>query len=354
MSKKLIIILLNFIAILVITFVVIAQINDYKGLKELCVAKTVIKKGVKITSDMVETKKVTVNKEDKGNSSKRVTYYNDVYVNLKDIVGKYATYDMVAGEIIIKEKVADKISGSDQYLTTLPKGYYPYILDLDKTAMLIKVNDWVDLYVYVKGTGFVEEASLRHLRVYGLKSEGGASMDGVTRNDKGEYSTPKYAVVALNNYQLTRLLTYQHTGAIITYGLRKRPASELEVYDYPDLAYPIFAINDTEIIDDVKEQDLIAKNKIKVENEKIDNMGLPSTKQSTGTGTATGSTQATTTGTGTSTNQTTPTGQTGTTGTSSTTPTGTTSGNTAATTGTTPNSTATGTGTTQTGQTTNR
>lgn len=281
MSKKLIIILLNFFVILMVSLIMIGQINQYKGLKDVCVAKTMIKQGVKITDSMIEIKKVTLNKEGKGKD--RVTYYDDVILKTKDVVGQYAAYDMIPGEIIVKDKISQKSVGSEQYLYSMPKGYFAYPVDLGKTATLVRVNDYIDIYMFVKDANIVEEPALRHLRVYDLKTEAGISVDGTTKSEKGEIMVPKYAIVGLNNYQLGKLLYYENQKATVNIALRKRASVSYEVYDYPDISYPLFAISEFELIDEVKEQQLIDANRIKLDNALLDSQNLPLT----GTGTTT-------------------------------------------------------------------
>lgn len=273
MSKKLAIILINFIVILVVAILLMNQIDEWKGLKEVYVAKTLIKKGVKITPEMIERKKVTLNHEAKGlkgRSSELVTYYDDVITKESDVVGYYAAYDMIPGEIIVKDKLVTESSTDRDYMFNLPKGYYAYAIPLEKDPGIIKVNDYIDLYIYLKGgeyAGIVDEPALRHLRVYDLRDENGNSIKEVAENSQEEKKTAKYIIVALNDYQLKKMIDYEAKEPIIKVAVRRRPNSEYEIYNYPEIPYPSFAITEEEIIDEEKEQQLIEENKIRIENE---------------------------------------------------------------------------------------
>lgn len=281
MSKKLIVILINFIVILVVALIIAGQVDEWKGLKEVYVAKSIIKKGVKITPEMIEKRKVTLNKEGKGQNSKdRVTYYDDVIIQSKDVVGQYALYDIIPGEVIIKDKLASKVNTTEQYMFKLPKGYFAYTIANTIPGGLVKLNDYIDLYIYGKNEATViDEPVLRHLRVYDLRADDGTSLSGsVAKDNNGEVKQAKYIVVALNDFQIKKLIDYEMKGAVIKAALRKRPNSEYEVYDYPELVYPSFAISPEQIIDEAQEQQLIDANKVKLDNELFEKDNLSAEK----------------------------------------------------------------------------
>lgn len=272
MSKKFTIIVINFILILVLCLIAIKGIDKAKGLTDVYVAKTAISKGVKITADMIEQKKVTLNREGSSSGSNRVSYYKDVVVKKEDVIAQYAAYDMIPGEIIVKEKLSLKVTNSDQFLYNIPKGYYAYVIPsgIEGQSGIIQINDYVDLYINSKDGGITDEPSLRHLRVYDLRNGAGASVTKIQESATGDKSSDaiKYIVFALNDYQINKLSYYETKGAIIKVALRKRPSSEYEIIDNPQVTYPNFAVSDKDIIDPIKEQQLIDQNRILIDNGK--------------------------------------------------------------------------------------
>lgn len=302
MSKKFIIIIVNLIIILIVAFWLMSEIDTYKGLKEVVVAKAPIPKGTKITSQMLEKKKVTLNQEGKGTKGKKdlVTYYSDVYLDFNKIVGQYARYDFVQGEIVVSAKLTKDFVFADKYLYNLPKGYYAIPMSIKDLASIIKINDFVDFYIYVGGAVF-EEPALRHLKVYDLRYEDGTSVSqpiATTSSGNTVIKLPTKAIFALNDYQLKKYVDFAEKNARFTMVIRKRPQEAYEAYDNKDLQYPNYAVTADELIDTTKDQALIEEYKLKIESEQIEQLN---NTQTTKTTTTTGTTPTSTTTTGTTT-----------------------------------------------------
>lgn len=273
MPKKFIFILADFVIIVIIVIIMANQIDKFKGLKEVYVAKILINKGVKITPDMVELRKVTLNREANGGKD-RVSYNEDVVQKQGDVVGQYAKYDFIAGEIIVKEKLGQtQVATGDQYLFTMPKGYYAYPIQVgdEGKSGLIKTNDYIDLYVTSKEQGLVDEPALRHLRVFDLKSDKGQSVASDSKDENGQPIKPQYIILGLNDYQLKQIVTNQAGGAQIRVALRRRPQTEYEVFNNDDIAYPPYSLVIDQLIDETQEQQLIDQNKFKLDNKNFEN-----------------------------------------------------------------------------------
>lgn len=255
MSKKLLIIVINFAVVLIVTFLLIGKIKVYQGLKDVYVAKVEIRKGEQISLDKLVLRKVTLNRE--GGNSKLVSYYTDVITpaNVKDAVGKYAAYDMIQDEIVVKAKLLDEKDSNSNYMFELPKGYYAYVINNTLAGGIVQVNDYIDLYVFNEEfDSIMEEPSLRHLRVHDLRDKDGKQVDPKIVSEDGEIQEVKYLVLALNDFQLKKLMYYENTKSIVKAAIRNRNSG---VFNYVDEVYPYYAItSDTDLVDEEREKQL--------------------------------------------------------------------------------------------------
>lgn len=282
MPKKFLFIIADFILIVIIVLIMSHQIDNYKGLKQVYVAKTTINKGAQITADMVEPRSVTLNRAAAGGKD-RVAYYEDTVQDSKDVVGQYAKYDFIAGEIIVKEKLQQtQAATGDQYMYTMPKGYYAYPIPAggEGKANLIKVDDYVDLFITTKNQGVIDDPAFKHLRVYDLKSDKGQSIAGGSKDDSGQTITPEYIILALNDYQLQKLVAYQADDTVkIHIAIRQRPQAGYEIFNNDAIPYPAYSVAPNTLIDEAAEQQIIDENKFKQDNKNFNDSTASSSQQ---------------------------------------------------------------------------
>lgn len=233
MNKKLIVIIGTLLVVAIIVFYFIPKYIDYLDQDRANVYFTTrhILKGTVITADMVRIGDVS--KRGLDLSAGGIIAAKDLK-DYKNVVGRYAAYDMVPGEIIMQSKLARQDAADAGYMYSLGNACYAYPIrtDLESTgAGILKPGDYIDLYLLTKdknigsefedvvraGTEFVVTSKkLRMLEILDLRNQTGSIADSGSSSGKTDLKVPRIIILKLNDDQIKELIKFESvaSGAI--------------------------------------------------------------------------------------------------------------------------------------------
>ena len=165
--------------------------------------KQEVGRGTKITEDQVETVQV-----------KTDTMPQGVYVKTADVVGKYASSTLYAGDILTKAKLSGDSNNADDVLATLngSKVAVSVTIDTFATGLSGKLQDGdiISLIAVDKNAGTSAiPGELKYMKVITTTTAGGIDQDSVVKNEDGSFEIPSTITVLCNTEQAKLLAKYE-------------------------------------------------------------------------------------------------------------------------------------------------
>jgi len=164
--------------------------------------KQEVGRGTKITEDQVETVKV-----------KTDTMPQGVYVKTADVVGKYASSTLYAGDILTKAKLSGDSNNADDVLATLNGSKVAVSVTIDTFAAglsgKLQNGDIVSICVTDKENKTVVPPSLKYVKVITTTTSGGVDENEVEPNEDGSFEIPSTITVLCNTEQAMLLAKYE-------------------------------------------------------------------------------------------------------------------------------------------------
>ena len=160
-------------------------------------------KGVRITEKQVET--VNVNNE---------AVPQDAYRNSEDVIGKYASSALYAGDILTKAKLSGDSNNADDVLATLNGSKVAVSVTIDTFAAglsgKLQNGDIISLITVDKNAGTSAiPGELKYMKVITTTTAGGIDQDSVVKNEDGSFEIPSTITVLCNTEQAKLLAKYE-------------------------------------------------------------------------------------------------------------------------------------------------
>ena len=146
--------------------------------------KQEVGRGAKITAEQVETVKV-----------KTDTMPQGVYVNTADVIGKYASSTLYAGDILTKAKLTKDANSADDVFATLDGSKVAVSVTIDTFAAglsgKLQNGDIISLIVVDKNAGTSSiPGELKYMKVITTTTAGGIDQDSIVKNEDGSFEIP--------------------------------------------------------------------------------------------------------------------------------------------------------------------
>ena len=160
-------------------------------------------KGVRITEKQVES--VKVNNE---------AVPQDAYRNSEDVIGKYASSALYAGDILTKVKLSGNSNSAEDVFASLDASNMAASVTIDTFAAGLSGKlcngDIISFIVADKSTGAaLIPGELKYMKVITTTTAGGIDQDSVVKNEDGSYEIPSTVTVLCNTEQATLLTEYE-------------------------------------------------------------------------------------------------------------------------------------------------
>ena len=181
--------------------------------------KQEVGRGAKITAEQVETVKV-----------KTDTMPQGVYVNTADVVGKYASSTLYAGDILTKAKLTKDANSADDVFATLDGSKVAVSVTIDTFAAglsgKLQNGDIISLIVVDKNAGTSSiPGELKYMKVITTTTAGGIDQDSIVKNEDGSFEIPSTITVLCNTEQAKLLAKYFEKEILIP-----KTGDELDCY----------------------------------------------------------------------------------------------------------------------------
>lgn len=165
--------------------------------------KQEVGRGTKITEDQVETVKV-----------KTDTMPQGVYVKTADVVGKYASSTLYAGDILTKEKLSGDANSAEDVFASLNGSKVAVSVTIDTFAAglsgKLQNGDIISLIAVDKNAGKATiPGELKYLKVITTTTANGIDKDSVVKNEDGSFEIPSTVTVLCNTEQAKLLAKYE-------------------------------------------------------------------------------------------------------------------------------------------------
>lgn len=193
----------------VIAFIAIPSIaSKTNGVTEIVRVTEPISKGSQITEDMVETAEVGAH-----------NLPNNIARSLEDVVGKYTTADLEAGDYFLSTKVSYTPLTSDIQLNTIPSGKVAISVTVKTLASglsdKLQSGDIIRFYHFLDEA--VEVPELQFLKVISVTDSKGLNVDNTKlpdpESDEEKQQTATITVLA-TPAQAQLLTGYENDGAL--------------------------------------------------------------------------------------------------------------------------------------------
>ncbi len=162
-----------------------------------------VKQGAQIGEEQLESVKV-----------KKDTLPSDIVTNKADIVGKYASSQLYAGDYLTEAKLSGNSNTASDVLASLDGSKVAVSVTIDTFAAglsgKLENGDVISLIVVDKNT---KEASIpgefKYVKVITTTTAGGIDQDDIVKNDDGSYEIPSTITVLANTEQAKLLAKYE-------------------------------------------------------------------------------------------------------------------------------------------------
>lgn len=162
-----------------------------------------VKQGSQIGEDQLESVKV-----------KKDTLPSGIVTNKSDIIGKYASSPLYAGDYLTEAKLSGNSNTASDVLASLDGSKVAVSVTIDTFAAglsgKLENGDIISLIVVDKNT---KDASIpgefKYVKVITTTTAGGIDQDDIVKNDDGSYEIPSTITVLVNTEQAKLLSKYE-------------------------------------------------------------------------------------------------------------------------------------------------
>lgn len=160
-------------------------------------------RGAKITEGQVEIVKVNTDAMPQG-----------VYVKTADVVGKYASSNLYAGDILTKVKLSGDANSAEDVFASLNGSKVAVSVTIDTFAAglsgKLQNGDIISLIVVDKNAGTSTiPGELKYMKVITTTTAGGIDQDSIVKNEDGSFEIPSTITVLCNTEQAKLLAKYE-------------------------------------------------------------------------------------------------------------------------------------------------
>lgn len=197
-----------------------------------------VKQGVQITADHLEIAKVKSDTVPAGT-------VNDP----KDIIGKYASSVLYAGDYLTAAKLTGEANTASDVFASLDGSKVAVSVTIDTFAAglsgKLENGDVISMIVVDKNTGKATiPGSLKYMKVITTTTSGGIDQDSVVKNEDGSYEIPSTVTLLANTEQAKLLAGYEaNTTLTVALVYRGEPENANKFLDKQD---EYFLTSDTE------------------------------------------------------------------------------------------------------------
>lgn len=212
-SRKLIGIISVIIGVVLGLSLLLLNIIQNRQITPVYVTSKTVAAGAYLTEDNVE--RTTILTKDK---------HSDYITNPEDVIGKVATVDLVANDILSTAKVGEVAENTDNQFLSIPSGKQAISFAVsggaDSLSNKLKVGDIIRIYNYQTSTGeVVSPESLQYVRVASITSSAyqdvtGNGNDGTKQTQTADESAPSYSTITVIVYteQAQDIIKVQKNG----------------------------------------------------------------------------------------------------------------------------------------------
>jgi len=204
MKNRTIIGVICMVLAVVVTFVVAPLVNKLSmDTSEVVRLSSDVKQGVQITSDHLEVVKV-----------KTDTIPSGVVKDPKDIIGKYASSALYAGDYLTSAKLTGEANTASDVFASLDGTKVAVSVTIDTFAAglsgKLENGDVISLIVVDKDTGKATiPGALKYMKVITTTTSGGIDQDSIVKNEDGSYEIPSTVTLLANTEQAKMLAKYE-------------------------------------------------------------------------------------------------------------------------------------------------
>ena len=203
-----------------ITFLIAPVVNRLStDTSEVIRLASDVKQGVQITADHLEIAKVKTDTVPAGT-------LNDP----KDIIGKYASSALYAGDYLTSAKLTGEANTASDVFASLDGSKVAVSVTIDTFAAglsgKLENGDVISMIVVDKNTGKASiPGALRYMKVITTTTAGGIDQDSIVKNEDGSYEIPS-TVTLLANTEQAKLLAKYEADTTLTVALVYRGTAE--------------------------------------------------------------------------------------------------------------------------------
>lgn len=204
MKNRTIIGVICMVLAVVMTFAVAPLVNKLTSdTTKVVRLNTDVKQGSQITAEQLETVKV-----------KKDTLPSGVVNSKTDIVGKYASSQLYAGDYLTESKLSGDSNTANDVLASLDGTKVAVSVTIDTFAAGLSAKlqngDIISLIIVDKNSGKVSIPSeLKYMKVITTTTAGGIDQDSIVKNEDGSYEIPSTITVLANTEQAKLLAKYE-------------------------------------------------------------------------------------------------------------------------------------------------
>ena len=220
MKNRTIIGVICMVLAVVVTFAVAPLVNKLAtDTSEVIRLSQDVKQGVQITADHLEIAKVKTDTVPVGT-------LNDP----KDIIGKYASSVLYAGDYLTAAKLTGEANTASDVFASLDGKKVAVSVTIDTFAAglsgKLENGDIISMIVVNKDTGKATiPAALKYMKVITTTTAGGIDQDSIVKNEDGSYEIPS-TVTLLANTEQAKLLAKYEADTTLTVALVYRGTPE--------------------------------------------------------------------------------------------------------------------------------
>lgn len=168
---------------------------------------------VRLTKDIPQGNKITGNDVETVKISKDAAPKN-VFSDTKNIVGRYASVNLFAGDYLTINKIISASKAADNVFTSLNGQKFAMSFTIDSFAAglsgKIKNGDIISLVVMNGSSGkAIMPPEFKYVRVVTTTTSGGVDQDKVQKKDDGTFDPPATITLLVNNTQARLLAEYE-------------------------------------------------------------------------------------------------------------------------------------------------
>lgn len=209
MKKRTIIGIICMVVAVATTFLIAPVINNITSDTTLVVRLLKdVKQGSAITDADIEEIKVQTN-----------TIPNGVILKKSDVIGKYASSNLFAGDYFTQSKITGNANTANDVFATLNGNKMAVSITIDTFAAGLSAKlqngDIVSIIITPKSTmESIIPGELKFVKVITTTTAGGIDKDTVVKNEDGSYELPSTITLLVNEKQAKLLAQYENNADI--------------------------------------------------------------------------------------------------------------------------------------------